>query len=153
MEEHPTWINTIPLKLSHLFGFSVSNRWSQRDSLACLRLDSRYSISLFDSRGRSGKIARPLRSRIAYYYNTRSSRRHQCISISRSIACEPTIVNFKKQNRFFGFWEAYKFFWQVYCNVRTHVASGPCSDVFVYGKSNYNVILHIPCHTQEENSD
>ena len=40
--------NTIPLKKSHLFGFSVSNRWSQCDRLACLRLDSRYSISLFD---------------------------------------------------------------------------------------------------------
>ena len=48
-EEHATWINTIPLKISHLFGFPVSNRWSQRDSLACLRLDSRYNISLFDS--------------------------------------------------------------------------------------------------------
>ena len=48
-EEHATWINTIPLKISHLFGFSVSNRWSQRESLACLRLDSHYSISLFDS--------------------------------------------------------------------------------------------------------
>ena len=46
---HATWINTIPLKISHLFGFSGSNRWSQRDSLACLHLDSRYSISLFYS--------------------------------------------------------------------------------------------------------
>ena len=48
-EEHATWINTIPLKISHLFGFSVSNRWSQCDSLACLRLDSRCHISMFDS--------------------------------------------------------------------------------------------------------
>ena len=48
-EEHATWINTIPLKISHLFEFSVSNRWSQRDSLGCLRLNSRYGISLFDS--------------------------------------------------------------------------------------------------------
>ena len=32
-------------------------------------------------RGRSGKIARPLRLRIAYYYNTDASRRHQCVSI------------------------------------------------------------------------
>ena len=47
-EEHGTSINTISLKISHLFRFSVSNR-SQRESLACLRLDSRYSISLFDS--------------------------------------------------------------------------------------------------------
>ena len=54
-------------------------------------------------RGRSGKIARPLRSRIAYYYNTRSNRRHQCISVSHSIACEPTSVTFKKQKTFFGF--------------------------------------------------
>ena len=48
-EEHATSINTIPLKISHLFGFSVSNRCSQCESLACLRLDSRYSISLCDS--------------------------------------------------------------------------------------------------------
>ena len=38
-------------------------------------------------------------------------------------------------------------------DVRTHVASGPCSDVFAFGKSNYNVILPIPCPTKEENSD
>ena len=43
-EEHASCINTIALKISHLFGFSVSC-----DSLACLRLDSRYSISLFNS--------------------------------------------------------------------------------------------------------
>ena len=43
-DEHATWINTIPLKISHLFAFSVSSRWSQCDSLACLRLDNRYSI-------------------------------------------------------------------------------------------------------------
>ena len=48
-EKHTTWINTIPLKILHLLAFSVSNRWSQCDSLACLRLDSRYNISLFDS--------------------------------------------------------------------------------------------------------
>ena len=48
-EEHASWINTIPLKISHLFGFSVSNRLRRCDSLACLRLDSCYSISLFDS--------------------------------------------------------------------------------------------------------
>ena len=30
--EHATWISTIPLKISHLFTFPVSNRWSQRDS-------------------------------------------------------------------------------------------------------------------------
>ena len=47
-EEHGTCINTIPLKISHLFGFSLSNRCSQRE-LLCLRLDSRYSISLLDS--------------------------------------------------------------------------------------------------------
>ena len=32
-------------------------------------------------RGRSGKIARPLRSRIAYYYNAGASRHHQRVSI------------------------------------------------------------------------
>ena len=67
-----------------------------------------------------------VRSCIAYYYNTvntRSSRRRQFIIISRSIACEPTSLNVKKQKSFFGFWEAYAYtvFWQVYCNVRTHV--------------------------------
>ena len=71
-----------------------------------------------NGRGRSVKIARPIRSRIAYYYNTSSSRRHQCIIISRSIACEPTSLNVKK---FFGFWEVYNVFWQVYSNVRTLV--------------------------------
>ena len=48
-EEHASWINMIPLKISHLFGFSVSNQLSQCNSLACLRLDSRCSVSLFDS--------------------------------------------------------------------------------------------------------
>ena len=38
-------------------------------------------------------------------------------------------------------------------NSRTHVVSGSCSDVFVYGKSKYDVILPIPCSTKEENSD
>ena len=33
------------------------------------------------------------------------------------------------------------------------IASGPCSDVFRFGKSNYNLILPIPCPTKEENSD
>ena len=41
----------------------------------------------------------------------------------------------------------------MYCNVRTPVASGPCSDVIVFGKSNYDVILPIPCPTKEVNSD
>ena len=36
---------------------------------------------------------------------------------------------------------------------RCTIASGSCSDVFVYGKSKYDVILHIPCPTKEENSD
>ena len=60
-----------------------------------LRVGSACNIMSY--RGRSGKIARPLRSRFAYYYNTRSSRRDQCISLSHSIACEPKSVNFKKQ--------------------------------------------------------
>ena len=43
-EEHATSINTITLTISHLFGFSVSNRLSQSESLVCLRLESRYII-------------------------------------------------------------------------------------------------------------
>ena len=42
-------------------------------------LDS--AVDRADIRGRSGKIARPLRSRIAYYYNAGASRHHQRVSI------------------------------------------------------------------------
>ena len=43
-EEHATRVNRIPLKISHLFGFPVSNRCSQRESITCLRLESIYNI-------------------------------------------------------------------------------------------------------------
>ena len=79
-------------------------------------------------------------------YSTRSSRRHRCISISRSIGCQPKSVHFKKQKRVVGFCEVYNMFWLVYC--RPNVASGSYSDMFVYGKSNYNVVLHIHCPTK-----
>ena len=93
----------------------------------------------------------PLRSRIAYYYNAGDSRHHQCVSIWRSIACESASINFKKQKRVVGFWEACNVFWLIYYNSRTHVVSGSRSGVFVYGKSKYDVILPIPCSTKEEN--
>ena len=60
-------------------------------------------------RGRSGKIARPIISRIAYYYNHATAGAPSII-ISQSIACGPTILNVKKQKRLFGFLEVYNVF-------------------------------------------
>ena len=49
--------------------------------------------------GISSRSTRPWNGQPPSYYNTRSSRRHQSIIISRSMAC----VNFKKQKRFLLF--------------------------------------------------
>ena len=88
------------------------------------------------------RIARPLRSRIAFYYNTCASRHHQCVSIWRSIACEPASINFKKQKRVAGFWEVCNVFWLVYCNSRTHVVSGSLHACVQYSMWGLTIALY-----------